>query len=94
MERMRVSSRLSTAARAAWGRALRVRALPVIAGVGGTLGAIAVYAAYVHAGDEEVVTPHEEAEEADQHGGEHHEQPGGAPVDGAHAGAAAAVRAG
>jgi NhaA family Na+:H+ antiporter len=29
--------------------------VPVIAGVGGTLGAIAVYAAYVHAGDEEVL---------------------------------------
>src|SRR5882762_1048343 len=29
--------------------------LPVIAGVGGSLGAIAVYAAYIHAGDEEVL---------------------------------------
>jgi NhaA family Na+:H+ antiporter len=29
--------------------------VPIIAGVGGTLGAIAVYAAYVHAGDEEVL---------------------------------------
>lgn len=29
--------------------------VPVIAGVGGTLGAVAVYAAYIHAGDEEVL---------------------------------------
>jgi NhaA family Na+:H+ antiporter len=34
-----------------WRRAL----MPVIAGVGGSLGAIAVYAAYIHAGDEEVL---------------------------------------
>jgi NhaA family Na+:H+ antiporter len=29
--------------------------VPVIAGIGGALGAIAVYAAYIHAGDEEVL---------------------------------------
>jgi NhaA family Na+:H+ antiporter len=34
-----------------WRRTL----VPVIAGLGGTLGAIAVYAAYIHAGDEEVL---------------------------------------
>jgi NhaA family Na+:H+ antiporter len=34
-----------------WRRTL----VPVIAGVGGSLGAIAVYAAYIHAGDEEVL---------------------------------------
>jgi Na+:H+ antiporter, NhaA family len=34
-----------------WRRAL----VPVIAGVGGSLGAVAVYAAYIHAGDEDVL---------------------------------------